>query len=68
MTRDWTQEYFGITENTPVSDTELDLRRKLEIAVKALEEVMKPENDCMLSQRYNSYIIREALSKIKEIK
>lgn len=70
MTRDWTQEYFGITDNTPVSDAESVLIRKLEIAVNALEIYAIPFNQ--LSPVYNiaqhHKRAEEALAKIKEIK
>lgn len=84
MTRDWTQEYFGITENTPVSDTESDLRRKLDIAVKALEKLQRRDCvDCKCGENCSlreyskkgkgcstcvSGLAEETLAKIKEIK
>lgn len=42
MSRDWTQEEFGITEDTPVSDVEQQIRflqAKVDTAINALNTI-----------------------------
>lgn len=66
MARDWTQEYFGIKESTPVSDVETSLKKKLEIAIKALLMYKNLKYDGTVTG-YES-IAKEALTEIEEIK
>lgn len=72
MARDWTQEYFGINENTPVSSAESSLKRKLKIAVKALETYANNRTWDCCHRNHCAYVdgfeAAEALRKIKEFK
>ena len=69
MSRDWTQDEFGITEDTPVSNSEKEinlLKEKLDIAVMAIKTVIKEEGDNIDGGLL--MFLTEALEKIKEIK
>lgn len=50
------------------SDREIELEKKLEIAVKALEEIVADESCVSCMDCLGSAYAQEALAKIKEIK
>lgn len=73
MSRDWTREEFGITDNTPVVDIDSlerkceRLQKQLDIAVRALRGVSVWANTGNGGEQAVKKLCNKALKEIREI-